>query len=211
LKSAPAEDDTFFVNVLRWPALVCVLLSLGCGQKGQQAHAAPRSAATIPAPAPALSPAEATIGEATRAESAGHAAEAVAKYESIAVAAPPARNRVQALMAAARLRLSVDPAVRDLPKARAHLLDAASVDPKVVAAMPATDLLALLDEQTEGQALQEQQEQRAATLRVENRTLRATVKTLQEELAKKQDELTRKDEALHRATEKLLEKAPRPH
>src|SRR6266542_3348064 len=193
------------VNVLRWLALACVILSLGCGHKGR-----PVPVARTPV-APVVTPADAALGDATRTESSGRAAEALAMYESMAVAEPPLPNRVQALTAAARLRLSVDPALHDLAKARAHLLDAASVDPKVSAAIPATDLLALLDQETEGQALQEQQDQRASALRGENRTLRNTIKSLQDELTKKQEELAKKDEALHRATEKLLEKAPRLH
>ncbi len=207
MKGAAAKDDTIVVNVLRWPALACVILSLGCG-KGPKGRPVPVASRPV---APVVTPAEAALGDATRAEFDGRAAEALTMYESMAVAAPPLRNRMHALMAAARLRLSVDPALHDLAKARAHLLDAASVDPKVSAAIPATDLLALLDQETEGQALQEQQDQRASALRGENRTLRNTIKSLQDELQKKQDELAKKDEALHRATEKLLEKAPRSH
>jgi predicted nuclease with TOPRIM domain len=154
------------------------------------------------------------MSDAARAEVEGRAAEALRMYEWLVTSETgtpsPSPNRLQALMAAARLRLSADPNLRDLPKARAYLLDASSINPKLSATVPVADMLALLDRETEGQAQQEQTDQRASALRGENRSLRNTVKGLQEELAKAQDELARKDEALHRATEKLLEKAPRP-
>lgn len=156
------------------------------------------------------------MSDAARAEVDGRSAEALRMYESLVTAEPTSApsgsgNRVQVLMAAARLRLSADPALRDLAKARAYLLEAGSINPKLSATVPAADLLALLDQETLGQAQQEHQDQKASALRTENRTLRSMIKTLQDELAKAQDELARKDEALHRATEKLLEKAPPPH
>jgi hypothetical protein len=153
------------------------------------------------------------MSDAARAEVDGRTAEALRMYESLVTSAPdPSPNRLQALMAAARLRLSADPALRDLPKARAYLLEASGIDPKLSATVPVADVLALLDQQTEGQAQQEQQDQRASALKGENRTLRNAIKALQDELARAQEELNKKDEALHRAAEKLLEKAPRsPH
>jgi len=107
-------------------------------------------------------------------------------------------------MSAARLRLSADPTLHDLAQARRHLLAATSINPRLSATVPTMDLLVLIQQEIEAQ---DQQDQRTSTLR----TLRNTVKQLQDELAKAQDELAKKDEALHRATEKLLEKAPRPH
>ena len=152
------------------------------------------------------------MSDAARAEVDGRSAEALRMYEWLVTAEPsvtPSGNRVQALMAAVRLRLSADPALRDFAKARAYLLEAGNINPKLSATLPAADLRALLDHESEGQAQQAEQDQRASALRTENRALRMTLKSLQDELAKAQEELSRKDEALHRATEKLLEKAPR--
>ena len=112
---------------------------------------------------------------------------------------PPA-TRLQALMAAARLRLSADVNLHDLARARAHLLAAASINPRVAATVPAIDLLVLIQQESESQ-------DRARN----ERSLRNTVKQLQDELARAQEDLSKKDEALHRATEKLLERAPKPH
>jgi hypothetical protein len=153
------------------------------------------------------------MSDAARAEVDGRTAEALRMYEWLVTAETspsPSPNRLPALIASARLRLSADPALRDLAKARAYLLEASSINPNLSARVPVADVLALLDRQTEDQAQQEQQDQRASALRGENRTLRNTVKALQDELAKAQEELARKDEALHRAAEKLLEKSPRP-
>ena len=151
------------------------------------------------------------MGDAARAEVEGRAVEALRSYEWLVTSAPePSPNRLQALMAAARLRLSAAPNLRDLAKARAYLLEASGINPKLSATVPVADVLALLDQRTEGQAQQEQTDQRASALRGENRTLRNTIRALQDELAKAQEELSKRDEALHRATEKLLEKAPRP-
>jgi hypothetical protein len=157
-----------------------------------------------------ITPTEAALGNAARAEVDGRPAEALTAYESMIAADPPIPqpNRVQALVAAARLRLSADPGLHDLAKARVYLVEAAGINPRLSATVPAMDVLALLDQQSEEQS---QQDQRASVLRTENRSLRNTIKTLQEELAKAQDELAKKDEALHRASEKLLEKAPRTH
>jgi hypothetical protein len=157
---------------------------------------------------PVITPAEAAMSDAARAEVDGRSVEALQMYERLVASEPaPSPKRLQALMASARLRLAADPALRDLSKARAYLVEAGGINPKLSATLPTADLIALLDHETEAQAQQEQQ--RASALRTENRTLRGTVKTLQDELAKAQEELAKKDEALHRATEKLLEKAPR--
>jgi hypothetical protein len=147
------------------------------------------------------------LSDAARAEVDGRSAEALRMYEWLVTSEPqPSPNRLPALMASARLRLSADPTLRDLSKARAYLLEAGSINPKLSATVPVPDLVALLDLESEGQA---HQDQRASALRGENRTLRGTIKSLQDELTKAQEELAKKDEALHRATEKLLEKAPR--
>jgi hypothetical protein len=200
------------MNVLRWPALACVVLgvgsglvSAGCGKSGKSAgHARPLPVASTPV-TPVITPAEAAMGNAARAEVDGRAGEALHAYETMieAEGSPPlpAATRVQALMAAARLRLSADPALHDLARARTHLLAAAGIDPRVAATVPVNDLLVLIAQESEAQ------EQRAAS----TRALRATVKQLQDELARAQEELGKKDDALHRATEKLLERAPKPH
>lgn len=207
------------VNVLRWPALAYVVFGVGlsvacglstaCGSKPRAAAVRRVPVASTPV-APVITPAEAAMGNAARAEVDGRAVEALAAYESMIAAdpPPPTSTRIQALMAAARLRLSADPSLHDLAHARAHLLAATSIDPRLSATIPTMDLLVLIQQELE---IQEQQDQRATSLRTENRTLRNTVKQLQDELAKAQEELAKKDEALHRATEKLLEKAPRPH
>jgi hypothetical protein len=151
---------------------------------------------------PVITPAEAAMGNAARAEVDGRAGEALQAYESMIEADPPlpAPPRVQALMAAARLRLSADPALHDLARARAHLLAAASINPRVAATVPVTDLLVLIQQESEAQD----------RIRAE-RALRNSIKQLQDELAKAQEELSKKDDALHRASEKLLERAPKPH
>jgi hypothetical protein len=192
----------------RRPALAFFFLSLGCSagcgtNRGRAAHPSPAATATTATPAATATIAP-TLRDANRAESDGRAGEALALYESIAVTRPAGPERLQALMCAARLRLSANPALRDLTKARAHLADVSGVNPKQPATIPAADLMALLDDAASLASLRDQQDQRASALRGENRTLRTTIKALQEELAKK-------DEALHRATEKLLDKAPPPH
>jgi hypothetical protein len=201
------QVDSIRVKTLRWPALACLILSVGCGQKGHKSRPIPVASTPL---SPVITPAEAAMGDAARAEVDGRSAEALRMYESLVISEPaPSPKRLQALMASARLRLAADPALRDLSKARAYLVEAGGINPKLSATLPIADLLALLAHETEGQAQQEQQDQRASALRTENRTLRGTVKTLQDELAKAQEELAKKDEALHRATEKLLERAPR--
>jgi hypothetical protein len=144
------------------------------------------------------------MGNAARAEVDGRAGEALRAYEALIDAESdppvPAATRLQALMAAARLRLSADVNLHDLARARTHLLAAASINPRVAATVPAIDLLVLIQQESETQ-------ERAANVR----TLRSTVKQLQDELARAQEDLAKKDDALHRATEKLLERAPKPH
>ena len=144
------------------------------------------------------------MGNAARAEVDGRAGEALHAYEAMieAEADPPlpTATHLQALMAAARLRLSADPALHDLARARAHLLAAININPRVAATVPVADLLTLIQQESESQD----------RVRSE-RTLRNTVKQLQDELAHAQEDLAKKDDALHRATEKLLERAPKPH
>jgi hypothetical protein len=204
LEGASVEDDSVPVNVLRWPALACVILSIGlvgCG-KGHPATAAAHRVPVASTPVtPVITPAEAAMSDAARAEVDGRAAEALAAYETLIAFDPPLppATRVQALIAAARLRLSPDPGLHDLAQARTHLKAALAINPRLSATVPTADLLALIDQDLEAQ-------ERASN----QRTLRNSVKQLQDELAKAQEELSKKDEALHRATEKLLEKAPRP-
>jgi hypothetical protein len=206
--------------------------SAGCGAKGGHATTHPSSTSTGAAgatgsaagtgaaaggtEAAAAAAVAAKLHEANRAEADGRAADALALYESAAAAPaagsapaagaarPIAGDHLQALICAARLRLSANPTLRDLTKARAHLADVSELNPKQPATIPVGDLVALLDDAASFAAARDQQDQRASALRGENRTLKNTIKTLQEELAKK-------DEALHRATEKLLDKAPPPH
>lgn len=202
LKCAAAVDDSKAVMDFRRPALAFVFLSLGytAGCGGHRAHATTRPAT----PPPAESPATVSLRQATQAEAAGHASDALSLYETVAATDAPGADRLLAHISAARIRLSTNPAVRDLSKAREHLADVSKVNPTQPATIPASDLVALLDDATQLATVKEQQEQRTTALRGENRTLKNTIKALQEELA-------RKDEALHRATEKLLEKAPPPH
>jgi hypothetical protein len=182
------------------------LIGAGCGKSGKSGTSAghlPRPLPVASTPVtPVITPAEAAMGNAARAEVDGRAGEALLAYETMIEADPPlpAPTRVQALMAAARLRLSADPTLHDLARARTHLLAAASINPRVAATVPVSDLLVLIAQESESQD----------RVRSE-RTLRNTVKQLQDELARAQEDLAKKDDALHRATEKLLERAPKPH
>lgn len=203
LKCAAAVDDSKAVMDFRRPALAFVFLSLGytAGCGANRGHANARPAAPPP---PAESPATVSLRQASQAEAAGHASDALSLYETVAAADAPGADRLLAHISAARIRLSANPALRDLSKAREHLADVTKVNPTQPATIPVSDLVALLDDATQLATVKEQQDQRTTALRGENRTLKNTIKALQEELA-------RKDEALHRATEKLLEKAPPPH
>jgi hypothetical protein len=204
LKCAAAVDDSKAVMDFRRPALAFVFLSLGytAGCGANRGHATARPGPAVPPSAE--SPATVSLRQATQAEAAGHASDALSLYETVAATDAPGADRLLAHISAARIRLSTNPAVRDLSKAREHLADVSKVNPTQPATIPASDLVALLDDATQLATVKEQQDQRTTALRGENRTLKNTIKALQEELA-------RKDEALHRATEKLLEKAPPPH
>jgi hypothetical protein len=134
-------------------------------------------------------------------------------------------TRTEALARGATLRLSPDPSRRDLPKAQSMLAEVTRLDPQFATTVPVTTLAAFVQDVQElrtraneldtalrarerqparSNAAQQQQDQKAAALRTENRQLRDEIKTLQAELA-------RKEEALRRTAEKLLNTPPNPY
>jgi chromosome segregation ATPase len=169
------------------------------------------------------------LQEAKQAEAQGRLTEALVLYDSVASGRQVDKTtRAEALAHGATLRLSADPARRDLTKAQSMLAEVTRLDPQFTTPVPVTTLAAFLQDvqnlrtrandldtalrtrERERQparptaAQQQQQEQKAAALRNENRQLREEIKTLQAELA-------RKEEALRRTAEKLLNTPPNPY
>lgn len=233
LKRSGDEADTLNVTrrrpvrrAMRGAALLTValltvaLFSANCGGPAKRASTAPAAARRPEAP-------ELLLQEAKQAESQGRLTEALVLYDSVASGRQVDKTtRAEALAHGATLRLSSDPARRDLMKAQSMLAEVTRLDPAFTTPVPVTTLAAFVqDVQTlrarandldtalrtrerEPARLnvkqQQQQEQKAAALRNENRQLREEIKTLQAELA-------RKEEALRRTAEKLLNTPPNPY
>lgn len=203
--------------------LTVALFSANCGGPARRATAAP--AARRPE-APEL-----LLQEARLAESQGRLTEALVLYDTVASGRQVDKTtRAAALAHGATLRLSTDPARRDLTKAQSMFDEVTRLDPAFTTPVPVTTLTAFLQDvqtlRTRAADLdtalrtserdrgreparvnirqQQQQEQKAAALRNENRQLREEIKTLQAELA-------RKEEALRRTAEKLLNTPPNPY
>jgi hypothetical protein len=170
----------------RIAVVVSVVLALaGCGRK--KVAAAPNATlAATPVTAslrvPVASHATEPLEAARRAEHAGRTTEALDAYEALAVAADP-HTRLQARLAAARYRLAIDPATRDLRKAQLLLEGAEPSAPTAALELRVSDVLHVLRE--------------SADLRAQLRTIRAEVKALEAEIAKK-------DEALRRVTSAVV-------
>jgi hypothetical protein len=199
-------------------ALLPVAFSANCGGPSKRASTAP--------PARRAEAPELLLQEARQAESEGRFPEALALYDSVASGRQVDKTtRVEALAHGATLRLSTDPARRDLPKAQTMLAEVTRLDPQFTTPVPVTTLAAFLQDvqtlrtraneldtalrtrerqTTRVSSSQQQQDQKAAALRNENRQLREEIKTLQAELA-------RKEEALRRTAEKLLNTPPNPY
>ena len=202
--------------------LTVALFSANCGGPARRASTAP--AARRPE-APEL-----LLQEAKQAESQGRFTEALVLYDSVASGRQVDKTtRTEALAHGATLRLSTDPARRDLTKAQSMLAEVTRLDPQFTTPVPVTTLAAFLQDvqaaanprqrtrhraphprapaparALERAQQQQQQDQKAAALRNENRQLREEIKTLQAELA-------RKEEALRRTAEKLLNTPPNPY
>lgn len=199
--------------------LTVALFSANCGGPARRASTAP--AARRPE-APEL-----LLQEARQAESQGRLTEALVLYDTVASGRQVDKTtRAAALAHGATLRLSTDPARRDLTKAQSMFDEVTRLDPAFTTPVPVTTLTAFLQDvqalRTRANDLdtalrtrereparvnarqQQQQEQKAAALRNENRQLREEIKTLQAELA-------RKDEALRRTAERLLNTPPNPY
>jgi hypothetical protein len=201
--------------------LTVALFSANCGGPARRTSTAP--AARRPE-APEL-----LLQEAKQAESQGRFTEALVLYDSVASARQVDKTtRTEALAHGATLRLSNDPARRDLTKAQLMLAEVTRLDPQFTTPVPVTTLAAVLQDVQQlrtraseldtalrtrepqrqptraNAAQQQQQDQKAAALRNENRQLREEIKTLQTELA-------RKEEALRRTAEKLLNTPPNPY
>jgi cell division protein FtsB len=201
--------------------LTVALFSANCGGPARRTSTAP--AARRPE-APEL-----LLQEAKHAETQGRYTEALVLYDSVASGRQVDKTtRTEALAHGATLRLSTDPARRDLTKAQSMLAEVTRLDPQFTTPVPVTTLAAFLQDvqalRTRATELdtalrtrereprqpsrptvsQQQQEQKAAALRNENRQLREEIKSLQAELA-------RKEEALRRTAEKLLNTPPNPY
>jgi hypothetical protein len=230
LKQSDQVADTLNVTrrrpdrrAMHGAALLTVLLtvaffSVNCGGPGRRASTAP--------PARRPEAPELLLQEAKQAEAQGRLAEALVLYDSVASGRQVDKTtRTAALAHGATLRLSGDPASRDLPKAQSMLAEVTRLDPQFTTPVPVTTLAAFLqdvqDLRTRTHELdtalrtrerqparanvsQQQQDQKAAALRNENRQLREEIKALQAELA-------RKEEALRRTAEKLLNTPPNPY
>lgn len=201
--------------------LTVALFSANCGGPTKRASTAP--VARRPEPPELL------LQEAKQAEAQGRYTEALVLYDSVASGRQVDKTtRTEALAHGATLRLSDDPARRDLTKAQSMLAEATRLDPQLTTPVPVTTLAAVLQvaEQLRARANEldtalrsrerertatrpagvslQQHEQKTAALRNENRQLREEIKTLQAELA-------RKEEALRRTAEKLLNTPPNPY
>jgi hypothetical protein len=233
LKESGGEADTLNVTrrrpvrrAIRGAALLTVavltaaLFSANCGGSARRTSTAP-SARRPEAP-------ELLLQEAKQAEAQGRFTEALVLYDSVASGRQVEKTtRTEALAHGATLRLSTDPSRRDLSKAQSMLAEVTRLDPQFTTPVPVTTLAAVLQDvqQLRNRAneldsalrtrerertaarpnvSQQQQEQKAAALRNENRQLREEIKTLQAELA-------RKEEALRRTAEKLLNTPPNPY
>jgi hypothetical protein len=202
--------------------LTVALFSANCGGPARRASTSPGRRPEAP---------ELLLQEAKQAESQGRMTEALVLYDSVASGRQVDKTtRTQALAHGATLRLSTDPARRDLTKAQSMLAEVTRLDPQFTTPVPVTTLAAVLQDvqalrtraseldnalrtrerdrtparPNVSQQQQQQQEQKAAALRNENRQLREEIKTLQAELA-------RKEEALRRTAEKLLNTPPNPY
>jgi hypothetical protein len=206
--------DVLSSRSLKHAAIGLTVLALGCGSTGG------KSPSPAPVPPPRPKPAGPTLQDARLAEEQGRLTEALALYDTVAVRESDKTARVTALAHSAALRLSTDPARRDLTRAQATLAEVARLEPRFPTPVPAATLVAFLEDaqalRTRADALdaalnardrravqasQRQQDQKAAALRNENRQLKEEIKTLQAELA-------RKEEALRRTAEKLLNTPP---
>jgi hypothetical protein len=230
LKGTGQVADTLFVTrrrpvrraihgaALLTVAFSTIAFSANCGGPNKRASTAP--------PARRPEAPELLLQEARQAESQGRFTEALVLYDSVASGRQVDKTtRTEALAHGATLRLSTDPARRDLPKAQTMLAEVTRLDPQFTTPVPVTTLAAFLQDvqalrtraseldtalrarerqTTRGNASQQQQDQKAAALRNENRQLREEIKALQAELA-------RKEEALRRTAEKLLNTPPNPY
>ena len=198
--------------------LPIALFSANCGGPAKRATTAP--------PGRRPEAPELLLEEAKQAEAQGRFADALVLYDSVASGRQVDKTtRTEALAHGATLRLSTDPSRRDLTKAQSMLAEVTRLDPQFRTPVPVTTLAAVLEDvQTlrtraneldtalrsrerqpaKANAAQQQQDQKAAALRNENRQLREEIKTLQAELA-------RKEEALRRTAEKLLNTPPNPY
>jgi hypothetical protein len=190
---------------------------MGCGLPGGGKHA------TAPPKPPLAAPTPSTLQAAKEAEAVGRFTEALALYDALADGgrAVDKSMRVEALAHAAVLRLTPDPARRDLLKAHAMLAEVNRLDPQYTTPIQVGALFATLQDvqslraRTEAldaalknrdrqQANNNQPpDQKSVALKNENTKLREEIKALQAELA-------RKEEALRRTAEKLLGTPPSP-
>jgi hypothetical protein len=223
--AAPAADSLDVPScrpnhfVLWGVVLFTSAFTYACGASTSKSTVAP------PPPAmPVVVPTGPTLQDARNAQRQGRPAEAIRLYDAIAAGRqvdPP--TRLEALSRGAFLRLAVDSPQRDLPKARAMLTEVARLDAQYTTAVPTALLVPVLQEvetlRARSESLdaalkdrtrqgdrstrqqQQQQDQKMAVLRTENRQLREDIKTLQADLA-------RKEEALRRTAEKLLNTPP---
>jgi hypothetical protein len=168
-------------------------------------------------------PTPSTLQIAKEAEAMGRFTEALALYDALAGGgrAVEKSTRVEALAHGAILRLSPDPARRDLIKAHAMLAEVNRLDPQfntpiqvgalftflqdVQALRARTEALdaALKNRDRKRANVNQQPDQKSVALRNENTKLKEEIKALQAELA-------RKEEALRRTAEKLLGTPPSP-
>jgi hypothetical protein len=221
IRRRPVRRAMHGVALLTVALLTVALFSANCGGPSRRASTAP--AARRPE-APEL-----LLQEAKQAESQGRFSEALVLYDSVASGRQVDKTtRTKALAHGATLRLSTDPARRDLTKAQSMLAEVTRLDPQFATPVPVTTLAAFIQDVQHlrnraneldtalrtrepqrqaarpNAAAQQQQEQKAAALRNENRQLREEIKALQAELA-------RKEEALRRTAEKLLNTPPNPY
>jgi hypothetical protein len=230
LKESRGEADTLNVTrrrpvrramhgvALLSVALTVALFSANCGGPTKRASTAP--------PVRRPESPQLLLQEAKQAEAQGRFTEALVLYDSVASGRQVDKTtRTEALAHGATLRLTTDPARRDLPKAQSMFAEVTRLDPQFTTPVPVTTLAAFLQDVQElrsraneldaalrtrerqparPSAAQLQQDQKAAALRNENRQLREEIKALQAELA-------RKEEALRRTAEKLLNTPPNPY
>jgi hypothetical protein len=164
---------------------------------------------------PGVSPAiPASLDAARAAIAAGRMSDAAAALDGIIERTPSGRRRADAIELCAYVRLSADPTVRDLPRAKALLTERSTMQPLPAQPMQMAAMLGLLDALTtaeaaarDAEAASSEQGERAIR---ELRQLRSENATLRNQVRQGQDELKEKEQALRKLASSIVKTNPQP-